>query len=72
MDVCLDASISTSYIKYIITMDRQIKYRNNIRNIIQGGDIHRLFLKKLWVKWLTIYVSEEQHLPYFKIINNKG
>ena len=53
-------------------MDRQIKYRNNIRNIIQGGDIHRLFLKKLWVKWLTIYVSEEQHLPYFKIINNKG
>ena len=44
-----------------------MQYNKKIRKIIQGGDFHRLFKKKL----LTVYVNEEKHLPYYQIINKK-
>ena len=45
----LDRSISHSSVRYIATRYKQMKYKNNTGNRIQGGDIHRLFLKN-WGK----------------------
>ena len=37
------------------------------------GDILRLLRKNILDgKWLIIYVNEEQHLPYWKLVNKKG
>ena len=47
-----------------------MQYKKNTRKIIQGADFHRP-QKNIHKKWLTIDVNEEQHLPYWKLINKK-
>ena len=47
------------------------KNKNSNRN--QGVGMNRLAQEKpLEEKWITIYVNEEKHLPYWKLVNNKG
>ena len=41
-------------------------------NISKSGDINRQSQKSLEEEWITIYVSEEQHLPYWQLINKRG
>ena len=38
----------------------------------KGGDIHRLLQKRNpEEKWKTIYLNEENHLLYWKLVNKK-
>ena len=49
---------------------KEINNKNNKRKKIQGGDILRLLRKnKLEDRWPKIDVNEEQHLPYWNIVN---
>ena len=69
----LDARIGPKSVGYIISIYKEINIKINKRERSQGDDIIRLLRKKnLEGKWLTIYVNEEQHLPYWKLVNKKG
>ena len=51
---------------WFISRDKEINERKKKRRRSQGGDIIRLLGKKyLEGKWLTIYVNEGKHLPYW-------
>ena len=41
IDGNLDARVSTSYVRYIITKYNPINYKNNTRKRSQGGDINK-------------------------------
>ena len=67
------ASISPNSVRYIIARGNQINHKNKQRNKTQGVDIHRiLFKKRIEGESVTIYLIEEQHLPYWKFVHNKG
>ena len=67
-----DAGIGATSVRYIISIDKEINTKKNKIKRSQGGDILRLLRKNyLEGKWLTIYVNEEQHLPYWQLVNKK-
>ena len=62
ISVYTDASISPKYVGYIISIYKQLKNKNKKIKKIQGGDILGLLRKSnIEVKWLMIYVDEEQY-----------
>ena len=59
--------------RYIISIDKEINDKNIKRKKSQGGDILRVLIKNnLEGKCLTIYMNEEEHLPYWQLVNKKG
>ena len=54
----MDASISPTCVRYMISRTKELNDKNKERKRIQGGDILRLLIEKnLEGKWLTIYVN---------------
>ena len=66
----LDTRISPTSVGNIISRDKKLNNKNNTIIRSKGGDIVRILIKKnIEGKWLTIDVNEEQHLPYWQLLN---
>ena len=65
IDEYLDASISPTSVRFIISRDKEINNKKKKKSKVQGGEIIRILRKNNQEgKWLTICVNEEQHLLY--------
>ena len=68
----LDARISPTSVRYIISSGNQLNNNKRGINRIQGVEIIGLLRRNnLEEKGIKIYVNGEQHLPYWILVNKK-